>query len=142
MTEAKRYVLDTSALVALLEDEEGADRVESLMRLGDATLIPVVALLEVYYVSLRKRGEPEAARRYALFVRSGVRVLREMDDTILVTAARLKAGHRLSLADAIAAAYAIGLGATLVHKDPEFEPIADEVAQEALPYKRPLQPVQ
>ena len=133
MTE--RYVLDTSALVTLLEDEEGADRVASLMSLGDATLIPFVALMEVYYVSLRKRGEDEAARRYTLFRQSGALVLWEVDDTTLVTAARLKAGHRLSLADAIVAAYAIRYNAALVHKDPEFGPLADDVTLETLPYK-------
>ena len=91
--------------------------------------------MEVYYLSLRKRGEAEAARRYALFRQCGARVLWEMDEATLITAARLKAGHRLSLADAISAAYAVRQDAVLVHKDPEFEALADDVALEALPYK-------
>ena len=44
------FVLDTSALFSLLEDEAGADRVESLLR-AEKVYLPWVALLEVHYVS-------------------------------------------------------------------------------------------
>lgn len=61
----KPYVLDTSALLALIESEEGADRVESLLR-GEAVLLPCLTLLEVHYVTRQERGQGEADRRYAL----------------------------------------------------------------------------
>lgn len=100
-----------------------------------APLLPFVALIEVYYVSMRASGELEAARRHALLPRSGVPVLREMDDATVIVAARLKARHQLSLAGSIAAAYAIRHSAVLPHQDAEFTPPAHEVALEALPYK-------
>ena len=59
----------------------------------------------------------------------------EVDEPLLLTAARLKATHRVSLADAIIAAYAIRQGATLVHKDPEYESLSSELDLETLPYK-------
>ncbi|HDH10123.1 MAG TPA: VapC toxin family PIN domain ribonuclease, partial [Chloroflexi bacterium] len=40
-----------------------------------------------------------------------------------------------SLADALIAAFAVQQGAILVHKDPEFDVLAELVRQEALPYK-------
>jgi len=53
----------------------------------------------------------------------------------LLTAARLKARFRVSFADALIAAFAVRSSAILVHKDPEFEALADKVLQEPLPYK-------
>jgi ribonuclease VapC len=55
------------------------------------------------------------------------------DAALLEKAAEIKATHRLSLADAWIAALATLLRATLVHKDPEFEPL--DIPQHRLPYK-------
>jgi predicted nucleic acid-binding protein len=54
-------------------------------------------------------------------------------DRLLTKAAEFKALHSLSLADAWIAACAAEQGATLLHKDPEFKPLA--VVQEFLPMK-------
>ncbi len=54
---------------------------------------------------------------------------------LLEKAAELKATCRVSLADAWIAASALLHGATLVHKDPEFETV--QCQQLALPYKPP-----
>jgi predicted nucleic acid-binding protein len=53
----------------------------------------------------------------------------------LLLGGRFKAFHRLSFADAVIAAVACTRGATLVHKDPELEGLAGDVALSALPYK-------
>jgi PIN domain nuclease of toxin-antitoxin system len=58
----RTYLLDTSAVIALLEDEGGADRVESILR-HERVLIPFVVLLEVYYLSFQERGEDVAYKR-------------------------------------------------------------------------------
>jgi predicted nucleic acid-binding protein len=42
---------------------------------------------------------------------------------------------RLSVADAWIAATALSLGAILVHKDPEYEPLKNKIRQQILPYK-------
>jgi ribonuclease VapC len=54
----------------------------------------------------------------------------------LVILPAIKASHRLSLADAIIAAFALQHQAVLIHKDPEFEPLSGHVMLEALPYAR------
>ena len=82
-----------------------------------------------------KKGEAEANIRYALLKELPVTIEWEMNEPLLLTAARLKAAHRVSLADAMIAAYAIRREATLVHKDPEYESLSHELALEALPYK-------
>jgi ribonuclease VapC len=132
--ERKSYVLDSSALLALIEDEDGADRVESILR-EERVLLPSLALLEVHYITRQERGQGEADRRYALLKQLPCEILWQLDEPTLLTASRFKAGHRLSLADAIIAAFAQRQKATLVHKDPEYEALAEEVELEALPYK-------
>lgn len=130
-----RWLLDTSALLTFIEGEAGADRVEALLGSGDA-LLHWMCLLETYYVTYRERGAAEANERYALVRQLPVAWVEELDEITLLTAGRFKASHRISLADAVIAAAAFRLEATLVHKDPELDALAGEIATEALPYKR------
>ena len=135
----ERYLLDTSALMAFIEDEAGADRVEQIISQGCAVL-PWPVLLEMYYLTRREHGQAEADRRYALASKLKAQVLWGMDEPILLTAGRLKAEHRVSFADALIAAYALRAGATLVHKDPEYDALADVVDMERLPHKTRQEP--
>lgn len=132
--EASPYVLDTSALFALIEDEAGADQVEQALRQA-TTLLPWPVLLETYYITLREEGQAEADRRMALIKQLGVIIVWDMDEPTLLTAARLKALHGISFADAIIAAFAMRMSGVLLHKDPEYEALAGVLALEALPYK-------
>ena len=130
-----RYLLDTSALLTLIEDEAGADQVEQVLRQAEVWL-PWLALLETSYITQQEQGAAEAEHRYALIKQLPVTILWDMDEPTLLTAARLKATQRISLADAIIAALAIRQNAILLHKDPEFEVLAEQVSLEALPYKK------
>lgn len=51
--------------MALIEDEPGADRVDELLR-RERVLLPFLAGLETYYVTLQERSGDEADRRLAL----------------------------------------------------------------------------
>ena len=128
------YVLDTSALLTLIEDEVGAERVSQVLD-NEQVWLPWLVLLEAYYITLQERSRIEAETRYALMKQLPATVLWNVDEPTLLTAGRLKANHRLSLADAIIAAFAIRLETTLVHKDPEFQVLADELPLENLPFK-------
>ena len=130
----KPILLDTSALLTLIEDEAGAARVEQVLRDG-AAIIVWTSLLEVVYVTQQERGVPEAERRYALLKVLPVTLLWSMEEPILLIAARFKVGYRVSFADAIIAAYAAYHHAVLLHKDPQFEALASEIDLETLPYK-------
>ena len=132
--ERKSYVLDTSALLTLIEDEEGAGRVESILR-EEKVFLPCLVLLEVHYITRQERGQGEADRRYAFLKQLSCEILWQLDEPTLLTASRFKAGHRLSLADSMIAAVAQRQQATLVHKDPEYEVLGEELGLEALPYK-------
>ncbi|HVB97474.1 MAG TPA: PIN domain-containing protein, partial [Chloroflexota bacterium] len=105
MSESKSYLLDTSALFSLIEDEPGAARVEELLR-TEHVLVPFVVGLEVYYITLQERSENEADQRLTLIRQLPIQWLDQIPDGVLLRAGRFKAGHRLSLADALIAAFA------------------------------------
>lgn len=131
---AEQYLLDTSAIMTLLEDEAGADRIEELLRTAQV-ILAWVTVLEVYYNSLRKRGQTFAEQRYAALKQLPVILLQEIDEPTLLMAGTLKGRYRMSFADALIAAYAIQHEAILVHKDPELAALQDQVRLEALPFK-------
>ena len=128
------YLLDTSAILTLIEDEAGATRVEQMLR-EQSAMITWVSLLEVHYITQQERGLAEAEQRYALLKTLPVTLFWSIEEPVLLIAARLKAAHRLSFADTIVAAWAIYQKATLLHKDPQFEALVGQVSLEALPYK-------
>ena len=136
-----RYVLDTSALLTLIEDEAGADQVQTLLEQATrgevSLLVSFISFMEVYYISLQERGQEEAQERVQLM--AALPVLRvESTETLAVFAGQLKAAHRLSVADAWIAALAQERDATLVHKDPEFEQLEAVVKVLKLPYKNSM----
>ena len=135
---AERFVLDTSAWLALDEREEGWVEVNSLLAEAWHGHVEVhacfVTLTELEYIRTRERDAEEAAALLDL-ARSYKVTWHHSDDALCSAAAKLKAAHKLSFADSFVAALAEQLGATLVHKDPEFLPLADAVKQRALPPK-------
>ena len=129
------FLLDTSALVAFLENEAGADRVEEIIK-TKSPIIPFVALLEVYYLTLKGKGQEFAEKRYAMLKSLPAEFVWEIDEPTLLDAGRFKGLHNLSLADSMIAAMAKKHEAILVHKDPEYEQLEKEVNQLPLPYKK------
>lgn len=80
---------------------------------------------------LAQRGRARGRLAYEQCLSLPIAVVHE-DAALLEKAAEVKATCRLSVADAWIAASA-ALSATLVHKDPEFEPLG--IPQQRLPYK-------
>jgi predicted nucleic acid-binding protein len=135
---AESFLLDSSAILTLIEDEAGADRVEDVLRRHRAVL-PWVALMEVYYVTKQEQGQVEADRRHTLIKQMSAEILWNADEPTVLLAGDLKASLRLSFADALIAAIARQQGAVLLHKDPELAVLAGGQQVEALPYKAAVQ---
>ncbi len=131
-----RYLLDTSALLTLRDNEAGADEVAALLdQAQDNTaecFACFITLMELFYRVWKDEGEQAGRLAYEQCQSLPITWIHE-DQTLLEKAAEIKATHRISLADAWIAACAILQGAILVHKDPEFEQVACQ--QRTLPYK-------
>ncbi len=131
---ASRWLLDTSALLALRDDETGADRVARLLQAagnGEShCFVCFMSRMEVLYRVWKDEGERRARLADAQLQALPIQWV-PASDGLLEQAAAFKAGHPLSVADAWIAAAAQQEGAVLVHKDPEFRPL-DQLPQEWL----------
>lgn len=129
----KRFLLDTSALLTLRDDEPGADRVAEVLRLAGEHKAKCygcfMSLMEVLYRVWRDEDKVAGQLAYQQCLALPIEWL-QSSDSMLSKAAEFKALHTLSLADAWIAACASEQGAILLHKDPEFKPLP--VAQEFL----------
>jgi predicted nucleic acid-binding protein len=97
-------------------------------------LVPWPVLMETYNITQREQGQADADRRYAMLKRAAD-ILWEIDEPVLLTAARPKAQHPISFADALIATYAVRRDVTLVHKDPEYAVQEGTVKLDPLPYR-------
>ena len=136
------FVLDTSALLCLKENEPGASDVEGILRQHGkkgSVFISFISIMELAYILEQEQGEA-AAREGVLQLKQLPLEVVESDEPLGLAAARIKAGHTLSVADAWIAATAERLSATLVHKDPEFTPLAKVIKLKTLPLKSGASP--
>jgi len=128
------YVLDTSALLTLRDDEPGAERVSELLQQAQLGTVRCcgcfMSLMEVLYRVWRDEGEAAGRLAHEQCLALPIVWLHETP-ALLQRAAAIKATHPLSVADAWIAACAIERGAILIHKDPEFNVVP--VLQEMLP---------
>ena len=136
--EGKNYVLDSSAFLTFFEDEKGAEIVQELLeraKKGEVLIFVCFATFaKVFYITFREQGQEEARKRVKLMSRLAITRVESSEELGLI-AGRLKATHKLSFADAWIAATAVLYDSTLVHKDPEFEQLEDEIKVLKLPYK-------
>jgi len=135
---SEKYLLDTSALMSLLTDEEGADDVASILRRAELGAVEVYAsfmtYMETFYRVWRIAGEEAAKSTYAELKEMPIHRI-DLSEPILFRAGSIKSNYRLSVADAWIIASAIQMEASLVHKDPEFEQVQNMVSLITLPYK-------
>jgi predicted nucleic acid-binding protein len=132
----KRYLLDTSALLTLRDDEPGAQRVADLLTLASQRKAKCfgcfMSLMEVLYRVWRDEDQQAGQQAYQQCLALPIEWLHS-SESLLQQAAQLKALHRLSLANAWIAACVIEQDAVLIHKDPEFTQL--KLEQEFLPKK-------
>lgn len=132
------FVLDTSAILALWNEEDGASIVEKILRDNShhrKIYISFMTFMECRYRLWKDHGRAAADDLFrSLSLLPVTRV--DVDDTLIMIASELKAQHRISAAESWIIATAITHNATLVHKDPEFDALSDKVTMKTLPYKK------
>jgi len=117
----ERYVLDASALIALLKNEAGARAVSELIKNADKGEVQIfmhkLNLLEVYYDVYRFRGQEIADKIVNEVRHRPVDIVSQISDAVFSEAGRLKGSYKISLADSIALAEASVSKARLVTAD-------------------------
>jgi uncharacterized protein with PIN domain len=122
------FVFDACALIAILEDEPGAEVVEELLeQSANRCLVHAVSACEVYYDLYRRGNTEDADTLEAILAEFGLELLEALPPDLWRIAGRLKAEwRRVSLADCFSLALAIREEGTLVTSDHhELDPIAN-----------------
>jgi predicted nucleic acid-binding protein len=134
----RKYLLDTSALLALWNEEKGADAVEELLqeaaRKRRTVLVSFMTYMESY-CRLWKSQNEETARDFYHQLKTLPVVRIDPDEALLLKAAELKATKSLSVAESWIIATGVIHQAVIVHKDPEFEQARELIPLMPLPYK-------
>lgn len=120
---SKTYVLDANALLDLLTNGPGAERVEHLLkdaRPAAPLLVSAVNWGEVFYMSWQRHGEESARQTLADLLHLPIRIV-PVDVPQVLRAGELKAAHKIPYVDCFAAALAVLSQATLVTSDRDFE---------------------
>jgi ribonuclease VapC len=125
-------VLDSWALLAFFEDEPAAEAVEELLaqasREKHRLFMTSVNWTEVYYSTMREVSREAAEQHAQIIANLPIEIVGVGDDLKLARqAAIFKATHRISLADAFAAALAKEKKAELVTGDFEFEALERDI---------------
>jgi PIN domain nuclease of toxin-antitoxin system len=127
------YVFDSYALLALLEDEPGADLVAGVInRQGADIYISSINLGEIYYLLLRRSGLEQAESVLESIVLEEKLTVAEASWVRVKAAASVKATGGLSYADAFAVSLAKEFEAPLLTGDPEIIAKAEEIGIQVL----------
>ena len=105
------HVFDACALIAYLNNENGADTVECLLQKAANNEITIIMhkinFLEVYNYIFKKYNEKAALKLFESIKISPIKLNTEISDSIFKTAGRLKSLYKMSLADSIGLAESI-----------------------------------
>ena len=126
----KPVVLDSYALIAYLNKEEGYSKVseifEKCVDIDEYALMCVVNFGEVYYHALRVGGEQKAKLFLEITKALPIEII-EANINLTLQAAEYKAFNKMSYADAYAAALTKMKKGELVTGDKEFKTIENEI---------------
>jgi ribonuclease VapC len=135
MSEPSVFVLDSFALLAYLQDEPVASRIESLLDSAGKEkcrlLLSLINLGEILYITERRGGVVKAHDTLALIRQLPIEIIPVNEQTVFA-AVHIKANHTLSYADAFVIATAMEENATVITSDPEFQSVETFVKVEWL----------
>lgn len=132
---ADTYVLDTSALLTYFNAETGIEIIDELFAAQDnRLLISFLSLYELHYITVRSRSLTLADMLLRATLQLDLDVDYSNSLADISAAGALKGKYPLSAVDAWIAALAQRHRAVLVHKDPEFELLGDQLQLLTLPY--------
>jgi len=124
---AEHYVLDTSAILAVWQGEDGSNDVKEFINKagrGECKLyLSFMTFFEAYYTTKRRAGESKALEIYYWLSNTLPAERVNLEEPILIRAGDLKIKHEISAIDAWILATGSFRNASVIHKDSEFDRI-------------------
>jgi len=119
-----KYVLDAYAILALLENEPGSEKIEELLINDISLYMSEINLGEIYYITLRRGGKDQAEKIIeTIFMEESITIVDSNWERIK-QASEIKAEGNLSYTDSFALSLALELKAPLLTGDPELRQAA------------------
>ena len=115
-------VVDSSAWLAYLADEAGAEHFSTAIEDTDHLVVPVVCILEVFKIVARQRGDGDALQAVALMQQAKVI---DLDANLALIAGKAVIDHNLPLADSMVYATAMLVEGVVWTQDDDFEDLPD-----------------
>jgi len=113
--------LNACALIAIFNQEKGADKVETLLEEAENGQHDIymnsINLIEVCYGFLRELGKDKSAELLEQIYAMPIQIVDTIDDVIFSETSRIKATYAIPLGDAIGLATAIKLSGSFVSGD-------------------------
>jgi predicted nucleic acid-binding protein len=132
------WVLDSFAVLALLQEEAGSDKVLTVLQDAQAgsarVLMTWVNVGEVIYIVKRRWSKDKAHQVLGMLEATTLQII-DVDRALALGASAIKAANPVAYADAFAAALALREDATLITGDPEFRSLEDIIQIHWLPAK-------
>jgi predicted nucleic acid-binding protein len=121
----RKKLLDSYALLAYLNKEDGFEKVRNVLANAQKSNLPVLMnelnVGETYYILYRKRGH-EQAEYFLDTILAGLPISMISNDfNAVISASKIKARNALSFADCFAVATAQRENAVILTGDPEFK---------------------
>ena len=134
-SESPIYILDSFALLAYLENENGASRIKTVLDQAQeghaAVYLSIINLGEILYITERERGLHLAQKTLAVIDQLPFKIVAADRERVLA-AAHIKANHPVAYADAFAIAVAQEFQGTVITGDPEFAQVESVIHVEWL----------
>ena len=132
----KRYVFDSYAILAFLENEAAAATVEKalieVIKGKAEAYLSIVNWGEVYYIAMREQGRDMADKIVSHLDKYPFKII-EASREITKVAAQFKGRFKIAYADCFAAALACHYDAVVLTGDPEFKLLEEELRVSWLP---------
>lgn len=117
----KKYVLDSYAILALLEGESGAETVANIVGNDESKIyLSIINLGEIYYILFRRKGKRTAEEIVDNILSEDSLTVVDAPWSRVKVAAAIKTRGGLSYADAFVLALGKELEAPVVTGDPEI----------------------
>ncbi|MBF0121354.1 MAG: PIN domain-containing protein [Desulfobacterales bacterium] len=114
----KQYVIDACALIAFLNDEKGADKIESILsNQTNLCLMSIINIFEVCYDAAKISGIDEAIKLYEEIKQLPIIIDCKIEENLLKEAIYFKTKYRISVADSIALSLAKVNNAIIITSD-------------------------
>jgi predicted nucleic acid-binding protein len=126
-----KFIFDTSALLAYLNNEGGSALIEEILKKAERkdadVFITSMDVAEIYHIVLKEEGREKALKAIVLIKNLPIESV-GLDESLLMAAGEIRVQFPLTLGDALVVAVAKSKDAKIITSDRDFKKVEGEVS--------------